>query len=216
MKPEGKLLPEATLGRMTLYLRALEALRAAGRATVSSEVLSSAAGVNPAILRKDLSLLGTFGTRGVGYRVDVLAGRISTTLGLEREWRVAILGAGNLGRALAGYSGFQDGGFSVGAIFDVADAAVGRRLGGLTVRHVDELADAVGGLGINMAVLAVPGPAAQELCTRVVSAGITNILSFAPVVLQVPDGVRVRKVDMARELQILAYHAAFGADRDDD
>ncbi|MBM6620085.1 redox-sensing transcriptional repressor Rex [Micrococcaceae bacterium RIT802] len=214
MKPGEKLLPEATLGRMTLYLRALEALRDAGRATVSSEVLSAAAGVNPAILRKDLSLLGTFGTRGVGYRVEVLATRISTTLGLEREWRVAILGAGNLGRALAGYSGFQGGGFDVGAIFDVADSAVGRQLGGLTVRHVDELSEAVGELGINMAVLAVPGVAAQELCERVIAAGITNILSFAPVVLQVPEGIRVRKVDMARELQILAYHAAFGADRD--
>lgn len=214
MKQGERLLPEATLGRMTLYLRALEVLREAGQATVSSEVLSAAAGVNPAILRKDLSLLGTFGTRGVGYGVEVLAARISTTLGLEREWRVAILGAGNLGRALAGYSGFRDGGFSVGAIFDISDSAVGRQLGGLTVRHVDELAETVDGLGINMAVLAVPGGAAQELCTRVVSAGITNILSFAPVVLQVPAEVRVRKVDMARELQILAYHAAFGADRD--
>lgn len=213
MMPTEKILPEATVGRMTLYLRALETLRAAGQATVSSGVLSAAAGVNPAILRKDLSLVGTFGTRGVGYRVEVLAARISATLGLERDWRVAILGAGNLGRALAGYAGFQAGGFSIGAIFDIAADAVGRRLGDLRVRHVDELAGAVTELGINVAILAVPGSAAQDLCDRVVEAGIANILSFAPVVLQVPEGVHVRKVDMARELQVLAYHAAFGADR---
>ncbi|WP_417234690.1 redox-sensing transcriptional repressor Rex [Arthrobacter sp.] len=214
--PGEKILPEATLGRMTLYLRALESLRAAGQATVSSDVLSAAAGVNPAILRKDLSLVGTFGTRGVGYRVEVLAERISTTLGLDRDWRVGILGAGNLGRALAGYAGFQGGGFTVCAIFDIAESALGRRLGDLVVRHVDELAAAIGELGINVAILAVPGGAAQELADRVVDAGITNILSFAPVVLQVPAGVRVRKVDMARELQILAYHAALGVDRAGD
>lgn len=216
MIPTEKLLPEATLGRMTLYLRALEELRGAGRQTVSSGVLAEAAGVNSAILRKDLSLLGTFGTRGVGYRVDVLAESISGTLGLEHGWCVAILGAGNLGRALAGYAGFQDGGFRVGAIFDVAPPVVGRDLGGLTVRHVDELATATAELGINMAILAVPGPAAQGLCDRVVDVGITNILSFAPVLLQVPDEVHVRKVDMARELQILAYHAAFGAGQPGD
>ncbi|WP_372697147.1 redox-sensing transcriptional repressor Rex [Arthrobacter sp. JSM 101049] len=206
-----KLLPEATLGRMTLYLRALEVLRAAGQPTVSSEVLAAAAGVNSAILRKDLSLLGTFGTRGVGYRVEVLAESISTTLGLEHGWCVAILGAGNLGRALTGYAGFQEGGFRVGAVFDVAESVVGRRLGNLTVRPVAELAAVTSQLGLNMAILAVPGSAAQELCDLVVAAGITNILSFAPVLLQVPEGVQVRKVDMARELQILAYHAAFGA-----
>lgn len=211
MTVPDKLLPEATLGRMTLYLRALEALRTAGEPTVSSEVLAAAAGVNSAILRKDLSLLGTFGTRGVGYRVEVLAESISATLGLERRWCVAILGAGNLGRALTGYAGFQEGGFRVGAVFDVAESVVGRRLGNLMVRPVGELAVATRELGLNMAILAVPGNAAQELCDLVVAAGITNILSFAPVLLQVPGDVQVRKVDMARELQILAYHAAFGS-----
>lgn len=215
MTAPEKLLPEATLGRMTLYLRALEVLRQTGETTVSSEVLAAAAGVNSAILRKDLSLLGTFGTRGVGYRVELLAASISSTLGLQHRWCVAILGAGNLGRALTGYAGFQEGGFRVAAVFDVAESVVGRRLGDLTVRPVDELTGATRELGLNMAILAVPGNAAQGLCNLVVAAGITNILSFAPVLLQVPAEVQVRKVDMARELQILAYHAALGAGPED-
>ncbi|MDN5825041.1 MAG: redox-sensing transcriptional repressor Rex [Arthrobacter sp.] len=211
-----KALPEATLSRMTGYLRALEAMREVGRPTISSEVLAAAAGVNSAILRKDLSLLGTFGTRGVGYRIEVLAETISETLGLERDWRVGILGAGNLGRALAGYAGFHEGGFSIQAVFDIAETVIGDAVGGLAVRPVGELAAATAELGLNMAVLAVPGPAAQELCDRVVGAGITNILSFAPVILQVPEGIHMRRVDMARELQILAYHAGFGAGRPAD
>ncbi|MGO2003253.1 MULTISPECIES: redox-sensing transcriptional repressor Rex [Micrococcaceae] len=216
MIPVQKALPEATLSRMTGYLRALEAMREVGRSTISSEVLAAAAGVNSAILRKDLSLLGTFGTRGVGYRIEVLAETISATLGLERDWRVGILGAGNLGRALAGYAGFREGGFSIQAVFDVAENIIGDTVAGLTVRPVGELAAATAELGLNMAVLAVPGPAAQRLCDRVVGAGITNILSFAPVILHVPEGIHIRRVDMARELQILAYHAGFGAGRPAD
>lgn len=207
MRKPDKPLPEATLGRMTMYLRALDALGADGIETVSSERLGDAAGVNSAILRKDLSLLGTFGTRGVGYEVGVLARFISETLGLTRDWRVAILGAGNLGRALTGYAGFRSAGFSLVAVMDGAPDLIGRPIADLTVLDSAELETIFPELGVNMAVLAVPGPAAQELCDRVVSAGVVNILNFAPVVLQVPEGVRIRKVDMARELQILAYHA---------
>lgn len=211
MSAVQKLLPEATLGRMTLYLRALAVLQDAGTPTVSSEVLAEAAGVNSSILRKDLSLLGSFGTRGVGYEVKNLADTIAATLGLTRDWRVVILGAGNLGRALAGYAGFHNRGFRVRAIFDVAAGTIGRQLGGLEVQDVTRLREVVRQVNANMAVLAVPGAAAQQLCDQVMDAGISNILSFAPVVLQVRDGVRLRKVDLARELQILAYHASNGA-----
>lgn len=207
MRQPDKLLPEATLGRMTMYLRALNALAADGTATVSSERLGDAAGVNSAILRKDLSLLGTFGTRGVGYDVRMLAGFLSETLGLTQDWRVAIIGAGNLGRALVGYGGFRSSGFSLVALLDGAPELVGKRIADLPVRDAADLEAILAEERVNMAVLAVPGPAAQGLCERVVAAGVVNILNFAPVVLQVPDGVRIRKVDMARELQILAYHA---------
>jgi redox-sensing transcriptional repressor len=203
----GRVLPEATLGRLTQYLRILDGLLAEGKATVSSEVLADASGVNSAILRKDLSQLGSYGTRGVGYDVRLLGGRIAETLGLTRDWRVAIVGMGNLGRALSGYRGFRSRGFSVVALVDADPKLVGQRWGDLVVSDAAELEETVRGGGVNMAVLAVPGSAAQELTDRLVAAGVANILSFAPVLLQVPEHVRLRRVDMASELQILAYHA---------
>ncbi|MEE1621323.1 redox-sensing transcriptional repressor Rex [Zafaria sp. Z1313] len=207
MRPAEKTLPEATLERLTLYRRVLERLGAAGLETVSSEVLADAAGVNPAILRKDLSMLGSFGRRGVGYGVMQLAGSIATTLGLNNDWRVGIVGAGNLGRALAGYAGFRENGFRLVGLYDADASLVGRRYADLVVADAAGLEDAVLAEGINMAVLAVPAAAAQELCDRLVAAGVRNILNFAPVVLQVPPDVVLRKVDMARELQLLAYYA---------
>jgi len=200
-------LPEATLVRLTQYLRALTELRDAGRSRASSEVLAEAAGVNSAILRKDLSLLGSYGTRGVGYETEVLAQRITECLGLTHEWRVSIIGAGNLGRALSGYGGFRNRGFSVVALFDASPDLIGRDVNGLRVANVAFMEDVLTFTRTNMAVLAVPGPVAQELADRVVRIGVRSILSFAPVVLQVPEGVTLRKVDLATELQILAYHA---------
>lgn len=208
MNGADRQLPEATLGRLTLYLRALQALEAAGTDTVSSEALSAAAGVNPPIVRKDLSQLGSFGRRGVGYDVPGLAATIGRSLGLDRQWRVALFGAGNLGRALAGYAGFRSNGFTLVALLDAAPGLVGCFFADLRVEDTDATEHVLAREQANMAVLAVPGHAAQALCDRIVAAGVRNILSFAPVVLQVPDGVRVRRVDMARELQILAYYAA--------
>jgi redox-sensing transcriptional repressor len=200
-------IPAASLARLTIYLRALNALAAEGTGRVSSEGLAEAAGVNPPMLRKDLSYLGSYGTRGVGYDVAYLTRQISAALGLTLDWRVAIVGAGNLGRALAGYSGFASRGFEVVALFDADQLVVGSEVGWLRVSHVAELEAVLARTRANMAVLAVPAAVAQELCTRLVDAGITSILSFAPVVLQVPENVQLRKVDMATELQILAYHA---------
>jgi redox-sensing transcriptional repressor len=203
----GRVLPEATLARLTQYLRALNTMQASGEARTSSGVLAAESGVNPAILRKDLSLLGSYGTRGVGYVVTDLAEQISKAMGLLRQWRVAIIGAGNLGRALSGYGGFRSRGFEIVALLDSSADVIGSTVGDLQVQDISALDDIVEATNANIAVLSVPGAAAQELCDRLVQSGVRSILSFAPVVLQVPPGVVLRKVDLATELQILAYHA---------
>lgn len=202
-----RILPEATLARLTQYLRALNTLQSQGETRTSSGVLAQEAGVNPAILRKDLSLLGSYGTRGVGYMVADLAQHISTAMGLGQQWRVAIIGAGNLGRALSGYGGFQSRGFEVVALLDAAPEVIGSRVGKLAVEDIKNLKAVLEATSANIAVLSVPGAAAQELCDQVVACGVRSILSFAPIALQVPTGVNLRKVDLATELQILAYHA---------
>jgi len=209
--PAGEVLhrhiPPASLARLTIYLRALGTLLAEGVERVSSDELAAAAGVNSPKLRKDLSYLGSYGTRGVGYEVSYLSDQISAALGLTRNWRVAIIGAGNLGKALAGYPGFGSRGFEVVALFDTDQMVIGQEIGWLRVSPVKDLEAVVHRTRANMAVLSVPAEVAQELCDGVIASGITSILSFAPVVLQVPDHVQLRKVDMATELQILAYHA---------
>lgn len=200
-------LPEATLSRLTGYLRVLTSMQADGQLSASSGVLAEAAGVNPAIVRKDLSLLGSYGTRGVGYVVSELSQHISKALGLTQDWRVAIIGAGNLGRALAGYGGFRNRGFDVVALIDADPQLIGQRIGELEVSDGTDLGAVIARVKANMVVLAVPAAAAQPLCDELVACGISSILSFAPVALQVPVGVHLRKVDLATELQILAYHA---------
>jgi len=198
--------PEATVARLALYLRVLSGLAEQGVVTVSSEELASAAGVNSANLRKDLSHLGSYGTRGVGYEVAVLVERIEGTLGLTRHRAVALIGIGNLGHALAGYDGFATRGFHIAALLDADPVRVGERIAGLTVRHVDEMAEAIREHDVAIGVIATPAHAAQDVCDRLVSCGVTSILNFAPMVLAVPDAVEVRRVDLAIELQILSFH----------
>ncbi|MFF0867763.1 redox-sensing transcriptional repressor Rex [Nonomuraea sp. NPDC003560] len=199
-------IPEATVARLPLYLRALHGMAERGVATVSSEDLAVAAGVNSAKLRKDLSHLGSYGTRGVGYEVEYLVYQISRELGLTQDWAVAIVGVGNLGRALANYGGFVSRGFRVAALFDADPEVVGDTIAGLNVEHIDELEAVIKRRGVSIVVLATPAAAAQIVCDRVVAVGVTSILNFAPVVLTVPDTVDVRKVDLSIELQILAFH----------
>jgi redox-sensing transcriptional repressor len=199
-------LPEATVARLPEYLRALHHLAEQGCDTVSSEALASAAGVNSAKLRKDLSHLGSYGTRGVGYEVELLLGQIESVLGLTQRRAVALVGVGNLGHALAGYGGFASRGFRIAALLDADPARVGERISGQVVQHIDDLERVVEEQQINIAVLATPAPAAQAVTDRLVAAGVTAILNFAPCVLSVPDGVDVRKVDLAVELQILSFH----------
>ncbi len=199
-------LPEATVARLPEYLRALHTLAEQGHDTVSSEALATAAGVNSAKLRKDLSHLGSYGTRGVGYDVALLITQIEAVLGLSKHRSVALVGIGNLGHALAGYGGFASRGFSIAALFDAERAQVGERIGDLVVRHIDELADVVAATGISIGVIATPAHAAQLVADQLVGAGVTSILNFAPCVLTVPAGVDVRKVDLAVEMQILSFH----------
>jgi redox-sensing transcriptional repressor len=199
-------IPEATVARLPVYLRALSALAERGIATVSSEELAGAAGVGSAKLRKDLSYLGSYGTRGVGYDVDYLVYQISRELGLTQDWAVVIIGIGNLGHALANYGGFASRGFRVAALLDADPAQVGERVGALAVRPMSDLPAIVRAEDVSIGVIATPAIAAQAVCDQLVAAGVTSILNFAPVVLAVPPGVDVRKVDLSIELQILAFH----------
>jgi redox-sensing transcriptional repressor len=200
-------IPEATVARLPVYLRALYGLAERGVSTVASDELAAAAGVNSAKLRKDLSHLGSYGIRGVGYDVDYLVYQVSRTLGLTQDWPVVIVGAGNLGRALANYGGFLTRGFRISAMLDADPAIVGTRIAKLTVRHVDELEAVVTRHKVAIGVIATPAGSAQAVCDRLVSVGVTSVLNFAPLVLSVPEGVDVRKVDLSIELQILAFHA---------
>ncbi len=202
----GRYVPEATVARLATYLRVLAAMNEAATTTVSSEELAHSAGVNSAMLRKDLSYLGSYGIRGVGYDVATLAGQIVRTLGLTEHRAVALVGVGNLGLALAGYAGFGSRGFRICALLDADPARVGTSIGELVVHHIDELADVVREHHIAIGVIATPASAAQAVCDALVSAGVGSILNFAPTVLNVPAHVDVRKVDLAAELQILSFH----------
>jgi redox-sensing transcriptional repressor len=199
-------LPEATVARLPEYLRALHNLGESGADTISSEGLAAAAGVNSAKLRKDLSHLGSYGTRGVGYDVALLIEQIEFVLGLDERRAVCLVGVGNLGHALAGYDGFVSRGFKIVALFDADPDKVGERIHGLTVRHIDELHKVAAEENIAIGVIATPAGAAQAVADDLVAAGVTSILNFAPCVLSVPAGVDVRKVDLAIELQILSFH----------
>ncbi|MFF5079594.1 redox-sensing transcriptional repressor Rex [Actinoplanes sp. NPDC000266] len=199
-------LPEATIARLPEYLRALHNLGEAGADTVSSEGLAAAAGVNSAKLRKDLSHLGSYGTRGVGYDVTLLIEQIEYVLGLDQRRAVCLVGLGNLGHALAGYDGFASRGFKIVALFDADESKVGERIHGLAVRHISDLGRVAVEEKIAIGVIATPPGAAQAVADVLVDAGVTSILNFAPCVLSVPSNVDVRKVDLAIELQILSFH----------
>ncbi len=207
-------IPDATVARLPIYLRTLSALADRGIETVSSEELATAAGVNSAKLRKDLSHLGSYGVRGVGYDVEYLVYQIGRELGLTQDWPVAIVGIGNLGRALAGYAGFATRGFRIVALFDVDPDVVGDDVCGQAVQAMADLEPVAEREPIVIGVIATPASHAQDVCDRLVAAGVRSVLNFAPCVLSVPNGVDVRKVDLSTELQILAFHEQRKAIRD--
>lgn len=201
-RPPGP--PRAMVRRLPRYLRALEG--AHDRATIASEDLADAADTTAAIVRRDLSTLGFAGVRGVGYDVDRLRTLIRQELGLTADVRVGIVGAGNLGRALANYAGFGRRGFRVVALYDIDPGKVGETVGGIPVRGIDELA--LG--GIDIGIVATPGSVAQEVADRLASAGVRSILNFAPTRVRVGEGAEVRQVDLSTELQILSYYRSHG------
>lgn len=206
----GRPIPEATVARLPVYLRALADL-AETPGPVSSEVLADATGVSPAIVRKDLSALGSYGTRGKGYDAAYLIHQIRRELGLTQDWPIVIVGIGNLGHALANYRGFGERGFRVAALVDADPAKRTDEVGGLRIHDLEDLGDLVRRERLAIGVIATPAGAAQEVADAMVAAGLRSILNFAPVVVTVPEGVTVRKVDLAIELQILAYYEQRGA-----
>ena len=206
-------IPEATVARLPVYLRVLQELATQQIQTVSSERLAEAAGVNPPKVRKDLSYLGSYGTRGVGYDVEYLIYQISRELGLTQDWPVALVGMGNLGQALSGYKGFPERGFRIAAAFDKDPDRVGEAVGNLRIEHIDDLERSLQEKGIAIAIIATPAAAAQETAERLVAAGVRSILNFAPTVLTVPERIHLRQVDLSVELQILAFYEQRAAGR---
>ncbi|MEY3353717.1 MAG: hypothetical protein RLZZ16_519 [Actinomycetota bacterium] len=195
-----------------MYLQILNGLVADGTEQLSSDQLAALAGVNAAKVRKDLSYLGSYGTRGVGYDVAYLVYQIKRELGLHNEWKVVVVGAGNLGNALANYSGFNLRGFPVAGIVDIDASKVGRSVAGVEVRHVDELESIVRSEDVSIGVIATPPASAQQAADLLVKAGVRSILNFASVVLTVPDTISVRSVDLGVELQILGYYEQLSRD----
>lgn len=204
--------PDATVARLPRYLQALVEASEAGTATISSEDLARASGLNSAKVRKDLSFLGTYGTRGVGYDVVELTEEISQVLGLTADRPVVIVGIGNLGRALASYDGFTRRGFHVAALVDADPELVGAEVGGHVVRSADDLPAIIADAEVRIVVIATPAEHAQGVADLVVTAGVTAILNFAPCHLEVPDTVSVRTVDLSTELQILSFYEHLSTD----
>lgn len=203
---DSRHIPEATVARLPVYLRTLGEMLRHNTWTVSSERLAELSGVNAAKVRKDLSYLGSYGTRGVGYDVEYLLSQVRRELGLTQQWPVVIVGVGNLGRALADYAGFTQRGFPIAALVDHDPVKVGTHLVGLKIHGIDDLPQLVADNKVEIGVVATPPDSAQKVTDQLVDAGVTSILNFASTVLSVPDDVRVRQVDLALELQILSFY----------
>jgi redox-sensing transcriptional repressor len=203
-----KKVSDSTIGRLSVYLRRLEELQHEGITTLSSEELAVHCGTSAAQVRKDLSFFGTFGKRGLGYGVPELIAALKSILGLERRWRVALVGAGKIGAALFAYQDFRRQGFYIESVFDSDAAKVGQRWNGLVVRHDAELDEALRKDAVDIAIIAVPAEVAQGVVDRVVKAGVRAILNFAPVKLRVPDHVALKNVNMAVELEGLSFALA--------
>jgi len=200
-----KRIADSTVRRLSAYLRFLEDFEGRGLSTISSEELAQRGGTTSAQVRKDLSFFGSFGKRGLGYSVPELAGRLREILGLGREWRVIIVGAGKIGAALAQYRGFRQRGFLILAAYDANPEKVGRSLDGIQIRDIEQLEGDVARDQPDIAVLTVPAEVAQGVLDRVVKTGIKAILNFAPTQLQAPADVTVKTVNMAMELEGLSF-----------
>ena len=199
---------ESTVRRLSLYLRFLEQFQAQGRPTVSSEELARRGGATSAQVRKDLSFFGSFGKRGMGYEVPELVSRLREILGLQRVYRVVLVGAGKIGGALVHYEGFRRRGFEVSAIYDRDPKKIGSRSNGLVVRDVKQLEADLKKEPTDIAIVVTPAEAAQDVADRLVRSGVKALLNFAPIQLKVPRDVEVKTVNMAQELEALSYSLA--------
>ena len=203
--------PNPAVRRLSLYLRQLESLKRKERSTVSSKQLGESLGLTDAQVRKDLAYFGQFGHPGIGYRVDDLIGQVKRILGTDKTWNVIMVGAGNLGRALSAYRGFEAKGFRLIAVFDNDPAKVGKRLGPFSIQPLGELAATIEQQKVKLAILAVPAEHAQEVADRVIDAGVRGLLNFAPVSITVPPHVALNAVDLAVQLEQLSFQVSFSA-----
>jgi len=196
---------DSTIRRLSMYYRSLSEFESKGRKTISSKDLAKTERLTPAQVRKDLSIFGSFGTRGLGYQVEELKKKIADILGLGRSWSVALVGVGNVGSALVSYKEFQKQGFNIKLLFDNDQRKIGRNHKGIVVLDVRNLTEQLKENNIEMVIIAVPAPVAQEVADMVVSAGVKSILNFAPTQIKVPKDVVLRFVNMAMELEHLSF-----------
>jgi len=208
-RPE--LIPNPAVRRLSLYLRQLEAFKRKDRRTISSKQLGESLGLTDAQVRKDLAYFGQFGHPGIGYRVDDLIGQVRKILGTDKTWNVLLIGAGNLGRALMAYKGFDAKGFRLVAVFDADAAKVGKKVGPFIVQGLTDLSDTITKQSIRLAILAVPADAAQPVADQLIAAGIRGILNFAPTSITVPPNVALNAVDLAVQLEQLSFQANLSA-----
>ncbi|MDF9406917.1 redox-sensing transcriptional repressor Rex [Pelotomaculum isophthalicicum JI] len=198
--------PEATITRLSVYSRFLEYLDQRGIVTVSSGEIAQGVGVSPAQVRKDLAYFGEFGTRGVGYNVKDLMRYVLKVLGLDELWPLVLVGAGNLGFALCTYKGFNDRGFSIVGVFDNNPDKIGKKIADLEVYHLDRMAEIIALHNVKVGIITVPSHAAQEVTDLMVKNGLQAILNYAPVVLNAPENIEIRNVDMSTRLEILTFN----------
>jgi redox-sensing transcriptional repressor len=204
-------IPNPAVRRLSLYLRQLESLQRGGRTTVSSKQLGESLGLTDAQVRKDLAYFGQFGHPGIGYRVDDLIGQVRRILGTDKTWNVILVGAGNLGRALSAYRGFEAKGFRLVAVFDKDPGKVGKKLGPFTIEALSDAPDTIAKQNIRLAMLAVPAEEAQTVADQLIDAGVRGLLNFAPVSITVPSHVALNAVDLAVQLEQLSFQVGFSA-----
>jgi redox-sensing transcriptional repressor len=203
--------PNPAVRRLSLYLRQLEAFKRKERRTVSSKQLGESLGLTDAQVRKDFAYFGQFGHPGIGYRVDDLIGQVKRILGTDKTWNVLLVGAGNLGRALLAYRGFDQKGFRLVAVFDADPGKVGKKHGGFVIQSLSDLATTVQKQTIKLAMIAVPADNAQDVADQLVAAGVRGLLNFAPVSLTVPQDVALNAVDLAVQLEQLSFQVSLSS-----
>ncbi len=199
-------IPKETIDRLPLYLRCLNKLIDQGEKNISSENFSDRLNLNSAQVRKDLSYFGDFGTRGVGYKTEKLASKIKEILNLDKRWKMALVGVGNIGSALLTYRGFNQRVFEVSMAFDNDPDLIGQELNGVEIEYVSDLSERVAEEDVKIGIVAVPAPVAQEIADKLVKGGVTGILNFAPTLLDIPDDIQLAQVDITKELEQLVYY----------